>query len=153
MDKFCTIDEIWVDSWQICVSRNVENYCTNVEYENNYFYSYKEMMRNRNLNIILAILSFLILTFLMYTASRIFKIIKWKNKVMLGMIICMNFQMASSIIFYSLNSEFYAKLCFDPNFNIGPIARTVFPILPAVFLSIAGFLNLNNWILYYVKIG
>ena len=113
---------------------------------------YSKMVRLRNYSIMLAIVSFLILMILMYIAQRIFKIIRWNNKVMLGMIICMNFQMGSSILFYSINSEFYASFCFAYH-DISPIARTIFPIMPAVFLSIAGFLNLNNWILYYIKIG
>lgn len=61
--------------------------------------------------------------------------------------------MASDIVFYALNSEAYGKYCFDPDFELSPIVKTILPIIPAVFLSIAGFLNLNNWILYYIKIG
>lgn len=44
----------------------------------------------RNESIVLASISFLILMFLMYIAYRIFKIIQCNNKVMLGMIICLN---------------------------------------------------------------
>ena len=61
--------------------------------------------------------------------------------------------MASGIVFYSLNAEVCGKYCFDPDFEMSPITKTILPITPAVFLSIAGFLNLNNWIFYYFKIG
>lgn len=61
--------------------------------------------------------------------------------------------MAGQIVFYSLNSEAYGKYCFDPDFRMSPITKTILPITPAVFLSIAGFLNLNNWILFFIKIG
>lgn len=59
-----------------------ENLCTDEVYS--------IAMSLRNENIMLGIISFLILMFLMYIAYRIFKIIKCNNKVMLGMIICLN---------------------------------------------------------------
>ena len=52
--------------------------------------AYSLVMSLRNENIMLGIISLLILVFLMHIAYKIFKIIKCNNRVMLGMIICLN---------------------------------------------------------------
>jgi hypothetical protein len=105
-------------------------------------------------NIMLCIMCGLLLVVMMYIGYRVYKIVKLKDKAMLGMICFLNLELVSKIIFYSLNAATVSPAHrYDNDWHINPVVDIVTLVLPVQFLSIAIIINLRNWIYYHIKIG
>lgn len=89
---------------------------------------------------------------LLWIGYKVYKIVKFNDKVMLSMIFFLNLELMSKIFFYTLNAHQDEKGSNKDDEKSSPIV-TISLILPIVFLSIAIIINLRNWIYYFVKIG
>ncbi len=92
---------------------------------------------------------------------RVFKIIRFHNKTIIAMIFFLNCQLLSKsppphrsslgkLILFSVNATLYSHPC-SATLNLALF--TILPMTPVVSLSLAAIMNLNNWIVYYIKIG
>jgi len=105
-------------------------------------------------NILLCLICGVLLVVMMYIGYRVYKIVKLKDKAMLGMIFFLNLELMSKVIFYAINAAFVSPAHrYDPDFDINPVVMIVTLVLPVQFLSIAIIINLRNWIYYHIKIG
>jgi len=81
---------------------------------------------------------------------RVFKIIRFHNKTIIAMIFFLNCQLLSKLMLFATNASLYNHPC-SATLNVALF--TVLPMLPVACLSMAAIMNLNNWIVYYIKIG
>jgi len=91
---------------------------------------------------------------MMYIGRRVYKIVKLKDKAMLGMIMFLNLELISKIMFYAINANGVSpKHRDDDDYEINPVLSITTLVMPVQFLSIAIIINLRNWIYYHIKIG
>ena len=101
-------------------------------------------------NSIYAVICFSMFTFLLWITYKVFKIIKFNDKILLSMIACLNLELISKVFFYSVNAY---EITRDTDAKAFPPIMIISLILPILFLSMAILINLRNWFYYYIKIG
>ena len=121
-------------------------------------------LKNYRINISLAVFCGVILSILLIIAIKVFKIVKFNQKILLAMILFLILEIMckfastevliicfiAKIVFYVIDSWLFGS---EFKVKIDVIWFTILPMLPVAFLSIAAILNVNNWVRYFFKIG
>ena len=76
-------------------------------------------------------------------ARRVYLITKLSDKVLLTMILFLNLELASKMVFYTMNA-FHGEHMADGE-DESPDPLTIPLVMPIIFLLIAIVINLRNW--------
>jgi hypothetical protein len=88
---------------------------------------------------------------MLYVASIIYRITRFKDKIILCMVFLLILDLCSKIYFFVLNG--YQEYTRDTTVAPPNEDMVVAMFLPVLFLSLAVTLNLRNWANYFIKIG
>lgn len=90
---------------------------------------------------------------MLFIGYKVYKIVKFNDKVILLMVTLLNLDLMAKCLFYVLNG--YQMYSMTPEEQQkGPNAAMIVAMfLPVLLLSLAVSINLRNWMYYFVKIG
>lgn len=105
--------------------------------------SQEDMDREYIVNMFLASISACMLFLMMYIGYRVYRIVKFNDKIILSMIFFLNLECLSLAIFYFINGTEDKDDTFNKEHK--PYIVTIAIVLPVVWMSIAITINLRNW--------
>lgn len=132
---------------------------TNCSNNNTWYYDNDFLKEDMYLSYICSFLLLLFWFFLIFVIYRVFKIVRFKDMIMLSMLFFLNLQVLLNALFFFLGGIQDNKFkCIvdmaDKNYLYYTDNYTsVISQLTILFLIEAVIINLRNWIFYYIKIG
>lgn len=112
----------------------------------------KEQRKLFIINIMYACLTLVFNGFLFWIGIKVFRIVKWNEKMILCMVTLLNLSLLAKVFFYIFNAYFDHRQ--DPTAdNVPTWWFTIITFLPVIFLTMAVLVNLRNWVYYFIKIG
>jgi hypothetical protein len=98
----------------------------------------------------MAVLASFVWVLVVGVGYRVFKVIRFNNVIILGMVFFLTLELFSKIVLFSVNAYIYNN---TDEFTFHPAVYTIIPMCPVVFLTLGALCNLYNWIFYFFKIG